>query len=168
MTINIPEFEAMLDVLDDTIGEVALDRLEPAEAIDVRRAIEQVMSKARDAIWAIDQSLVKRIERGSIIRDGFEYTIAPNGKWVWDHDDIAKQVATEASRPDENGVVPTAHRAAAEAARMMRQIYASDATQAKMGKMQSFGLDPRDFRDFVGAEGRKVVKKPTTTPEDAP
>jgi hypothetical protein len=127
-------------------------------------AIERLAAKCRTAIAALNGGLVDTLE-GSLIRDGHEFKRVPAGKWVWDHDRIARQVALEAASVNEHGEVPTAHRAAAEAARMMRQIYASDSTPAKKGKLQSFGLDPDDLRDFVGEGTFKISKTPTTTPE---
>lgn len=161
MTISIPDFEAVEDLLADTVEEA--ERLTPSDAVDVILAVERLIASAKKAVDALKLGMLNQLE-DSIVRDGQEFARVPAGKWVFDHDGIAKAVAKIASEPDEDGVVPTAHRAAAEAARMMRQAYASDSTSAKVGKLSSFGIDPKDVRDFVGEGTFKITKRPATTP----
>ena len=161
MTISIPDFLAVEDLLADTVEEA--ERLTPSDAVDVILAIEKLIGAAREAVDALKAGMLNQLEE-SIIRDGQEFRKVPAGSWVFDHDDIAKRVAVIASAHDEDGVVPTAHRAAAEAARMMRQIYASDSTPAKVGKLNEFGIADRDVRDFHGDGTFKITKRPATTP----
>lgn len=161
MTISIPDFLAVEDLLDDTIEEA--EHVSASEAVDMILAIDKLISHARKAVDALTGGMLKTLE-GSIIREGQEFRRVPAGQWVFDHDDIAKRVAVIASQPDEEGREPSPHRAAAEAARMMRQIYASDSTKAKTGKLNSFGIPDGEVRDFVGEGTYKVTKRPATTP----
>lgn len=161
-TINIPDFLAAADVLQDTIDEA--DRLPRDEAINVMFAIEALKKKCNEALDALKLALVSQMElNDSIVRGGFEVKCGDAGKWQYHHDAIARATAIIASRPDEDtGEIPSPHRAAAEAARMMRQIYASDSTDAKVGKLDEFGIVRDAVRDFVAAGKKKISVRPAT------
>lgn len=168
MTISIPDFLAVEDLLDDTIEEA--EHLSASDAVDVILAVEKLAAKCREAVAALNGGLLNTLE-GSIVREGHEFRKVPAGQQVYDHDAVARRVALIASCPDDDGVVPTAHRAAAEAARMMKILYTSASTTAKVGGkgkhigLVDFGIEPSEVRDFVGEGTFKISKTPTTTPE---
>lgn len=159
--ISVPDFEAACDILDDTIGEAEGLALE--HALDLHRAIEVMKSKCSDALWAIEQGLLDKIEDGTVVRNGFQYETKPNGKWAWDHELVAAVIADEAVRrrtDEETGELPDARDAAMEAAQMMREAYTTPSVQARKGALAEFGIEPKGLRDFKNAKGRKVVKIP--------
>ena len=169
--ISVPEFQAVGDLIDDTIAEC--ESLSLDDGVDVHNAFEIVRRKARDAQLALEMAMQTQLEGQVVIRDGRQFEMTPFDGYSYDHNEIAKRVARIASMPDGEGVVPTAHRAAAEAARMMLGLYVSDSTDAKVGDrgkpgLETFGIPKNEVREARKLNGRKRVKISTVTTPDTP
>ncbi len=145
--MNVPDIEAMIDVVHDLRDNS--DTLDAERAVDVRRAADLLRAAAIELRDFCDMQLCKLMEFGDEMeRDGMLYRIGSAGRWQWDHDAIATAVACLA---DDTPGMP-----GGTAARIMRDIYVSDSTPAKVGQLERHRIPVEPMRDWVNETTKKV------------
>ncbi len=143
--MNVPDIEAMIDVVHDLRDNS--DTLDAERSVDMRRAADLLRAAAVELRDFADMQLCKLMEFGDEMeRDGMLYKIGNAGKWQWDHDAIATAVACLAS--------DSPH--AAHAVAMMQEIYVSPSTDAKVGQLERYGIPVDPMRDWVNETVKKV------------
>lgn len=129
-----------LDLLDDVIENSESHTVE--QAVDARATILAVLSRCKDAIAMLDQHLIKTLE-SPIVREGHLYEVKSKRERVrFDHGAIAGRVQTVALAwaVDENGEVSPLS-AVQTAVQIMRDIYLSPSSTAKMGELDRYEID---------------------------
>lgn len=154
---------AATDLLSELIEES--DTLAVDDAIQMIEVVSLLSSEARRTIDLLTAHLHKVMEKGGRELAGRRYTTSPRTKQTYDHDTIAAKVIHRALKPDENGELPPARDAVNFAVTLMRDLYVSDSTKAKVGVLKGdvLELDVEDLRDTVPTGTYEVkVKDPTT------
>lgn len=132
------------DLMNDLVGEVETYRVD--EAVYLRHTLMTIAAKAKFAIAALDTHLVDVMEFGDAVEyKGWTFRKGTTKERErFDHDEIARRVRTaiyEFLPSEENGdFYRGANAGAAEAIRVMRDIYLSDSTKAKVGQLDRLGI----------------------------
>lgn len=136
---TLPDVHALSDVVTD-IRE-ASDSMSVEDCIAFRLALSTHLKEVQAAIAALDQQLVLTMET-SRIADGYLFAVKRRKEKVrYDHAKIARHVRDAAL--DYGGVPATPGIAAEQATKLMRDIYISDSTKAKVGMLKVLDI-PRD------------------------
>jgi hypothetical protein len=182
LRMTIPDVEASCDVLVDV--QDASDSMTPEQCIEYRVACEAVLKAAKTAIDLLNMQFVK-ISETDVIRDGRRFYVGrKKDRERFDHDLIEATVVAEAvdrSEADdgERFVARTAARAAAD---LMRRLYITDSTSAKISALNALGLNtdrqnPRSVRTWeqgdravfdIPAGGEQPAETVVHLPGDAP
>ena len=155
---TVADIEAAMMVFQD-VSDLS-DSLSAEDALDYRLAIERVRKAGADTISDLDTQLKKVLE-GQMVRHGRRYWVGRKKESVrFDHGKIAGTVVRMASQPDEDGVFPEGVVAARTAVDLMSKLYISDSTGAKIGALNSLGLNTD--RDNLGSvrtyeKGERIV-----------
>lgn len=135
------------DLLDDVINEADSHTIE--QAVVVRHTIAEVITKAKEAIAALDVHLTSEMELYEPVQfKGWEFTnVRKAEKTRFAHGTIAGRVQKLAvtAGTDDNGETSPLE-AVRHAVEMMRRIYLSDSTGAKVGELKRLGIDIADVR----------------------
>lgn len=118
------------------------DSLSAEDALDYRLAIEKLRAAAADTIKDLDTQL-RRVLEHQVERHGRYYWIGhkkDSERFI--HGKIAGEVQRRALQPDpDSGEIPDAPTAVRRAVALMRGLYLSDSTKAKIGALHSLGLN---------------------------
>lgn len=132
------------DLMDDVIRDVEKHRVD--EAILLRHTAMAVIAKAKETIAALDIHLCDVMEFGDAVnykgwtfrkgrtkeRERFDH--AEIGRWV------RKAIYDQITSEDNSDFYRGANIGAAEAIRIMSDIYLSDSTKAKTGQLDRYGI----------------------------
>jgi hypothetical protein len=123
--------DVLLDVADYS------DTMTPEQCIEYRVACEAVAKAAKTAIDLLNMQFVKVAET-DVIRDGRRFYVGRKKDRVrFDHDLIEAAVVTTAAAHSPG----TAISGARQAADLMRKLYVSDSTDARIGALNALGLN---------------------------
>jgi hypothetical protein len=134
----------------EAIGDVAAwlaeqsDSLPPAQAAELLTEARKVAKALSMAISLLEAQLLSTIEQPVLVGNTV-WSKVPAMKKRPDQQRIARLVVMSAALPDENGELPTANEAAAEATRMMSALYVSPSTVPKVGGLKQLGVEYGDF-----------------------
>lgn len=161
LRFTIGDIHAAADVLID-VGEYS-DTMTPAQCIEHRIACEVVLKAAQDAIALLNTQFVKVAEQ-DVVMDGRRFYVGRKKDRVrFDHDKIIRHVRTLAAldHQDDGYERLAGINVGAEAvAAMLKQIYLSDSSTAKVGALSALGLNTdRDNPESVRTweRGEKIV-----------
>lgn len=138
------------------------DSLSAEDALDYRLAIERLRAVAADTIKDLDNQL-RRVLEHQVERHGRYYWIGHKKDTErFMHGAIAGEVQRQALQPDpDTGQIPDARTAVRRAVALMRGLYLSDSTKAKIGALSALGLNTdRNNPDSVRTwtKGEKIVE----------
>ena len=128
------DIEAAIDVVDDIARESELLALR--DAIAALEALDRLAHAAREARTLVEMQMVALLEQPQIV-DGRRWKRSDEYKRRYEHDRIVKMVADRAIA-DRNGELLDAKAAARNAANLMRKIYVSPSTDAKVGMLRHY------------------------------
>lgn len=128
------DIEAAIDVVDDIARESELLGVE--DAVNTLEALERLAAAVREASSLIETQAVQQLEQPKVI-NGRRYVRHDEYKRRFNHDRIAK-MAAERGVADRNGEILSPRDAARNTANLMRKIYVSDSSTAKVGMMRHY------------------------------
>lgn len=133
--MTIPDVLASCDVLVDV--QDASDAMTAEQCIEYRVACEAVLRAAKAAIDLLNMQFVK-VSETDVIRDGRRFYVGRKKDRVrFAHDIIEAAVVAQAAAASPG----TAISGAREAADLMRKLYVTDSTEAKIGALNALGLN---------------------------
>ena len=155
MSITAADILAALDVLFQAQEES--DDMSFDLAIELRAASRELARQAKKTADLLEMEMLRQVEDGPKMVGTVNYFAVNDNKTTWDHDRIESDVvarAKEAALDRQTGEF-VADEAARQAADMMRQIYVSPSTTAKMGALSDLGVDIPTVRQRE-RKGRKL------------
>jgi hypothetical protein len=155
MSITPADVLAAIDVLVQAQNES--DDMPFETAIALREAVEELKRRSNETIGLLTMEMLRQVEAAAKTVDGVTYIAVNDSKDTWDHDQIeARVVATArlAALDKTTGEIDPAE-AARQAAWLMRKIYVSPSTTAKVGALGELELDADDVRTRK-TKGRKL------------
>ncbi len=152
--IEVPDILAACDVADQLAREA--DDLSPEQALTLLEAVEAAEGALKNAAAFLRARALSQMEQ-PILVGSTAYSKVMDVKMRPRQLLIRGAVIDAASRPDENGEVPTAHEAATSAAEMMAALYVSPSTVPKTGGLKAIGI-PYDDALTEEHTGWKIKK----------
>lgn len=153
---TVGDVQAATDVVR-LLGDSS-DRLDAEEAVPLVAALDELISKAREASDLVKMRLVTTLEAPTV-HDGILYYVEDNVKRRDDHEEIAGSIVDWACVDRRTGVIIEQPRtAAARAVEAMRQLYTAPSTTVKKSLLAEYGIKVDDVVDEKKVEGRKLTK----------
>ena len=155
MGITPADVLAAVDVLVQAQNES--DDMEFELAIALRDAAEELKRRTSETIGLLEMEMLRQIEAAPKTVGGVTYLAVNDNKDTFDHDQIearAVAVARLAAYDKETGEIDVGE-AARQAAHLMRKVYVSPSTKAKVGGLGELDLDADDVRTRQ-TKGRKI------------
>jgi hypothetical protein len=158
--VNVHDVEATTDVFA-ALAECS-DTLDVDEAVAMRDALEDALTKGRIALALIDQQLVDRLESPRVI-NGRLFRTKPNGKWRPDQSKIRSRVIRRVATTDEGEVRPTLL-AVEEAVALMTELYVGPSDMPKVKGLRLLEVSKDDVAEFERTGMRLSIE---AVPEEA-
>jgi hypothetical protein len=128
------DLEAAIDVVDDIARDS--EQLSVEDAVNALDALERLAAAIREAMSLVETQAVQQLEQPKVV-NGRRYVRHDEYKRRFNHDRIAKMVADRAIA-DRNGELLSTKDAVRNAANLMRKIYVSDSSTAKVGMIRHY------------------------------
>lgn len=134
MTVVSGDLRAAIDVVDQ-LAERS-DSLRVDEAVEALEALAQLGNAVKQAMVLIESGAANQLEQPRVIGNR-RYVKANRYTRRFNHERIAKMIAVQASINNITGEIASAVKAAETATYLMREIYVSHSTDAKMGALRA-------------------------------
>jgi hypothetical protein len=142
---TLPDVHALSDVVTD-ITE-ASDSMSVEDCIAFRLALSNHLKEVQAAVAALDQQLVLTLEVPRV-EGGYLFSVRRRKEKVrYAHDKIARHVRDEAVL-DDKGLLATPREAAEKATKLMRDLYISDSTKAKVTVLKTLDIPRGEVESF--------------------
>jgi hypothetical protein len=147
------DVDAATEVCDMIAADA--DALDFDQAVEFMDALERLRRQAKLAVDMILSTMLDHLEAGGPRQYGTR-TFLPVDDTVkrFDHDEVLRKLGAVALI-DDNGEIRNPGEALELMAEMVRDVYLSESTQAKVTALAKLDLDPDDFRERL-RRGRKV------------
>lgn len=134
-----PELAAILDVLDRELIP-SIDDCDGPRADALRSGAAALKARVKELTDGVDAKLMSLAERAPLKVPGRTYVAERESKATADHAAIEKQIIDTVSKPDEDGVVPTARSAATWAVRLMHELYVTPSKVPSAKAIKATGI----------------------------
>jgi len=160
MSITPADILAAIDVLTQAQNES--DDISFELGVELRAACKELARQSKVTSDLLEMELLRQVEDGPKQVGSVNYLAVNDNKMTFDHDRIESDVVTEARRravDEETGDIDPGE-AARQAAYMMRQVYVSASSTAKIGALGDVGVDIPSVRTRE-KKGRKLLEVDT-------